>query len=553
MRHKLVAGIVSAFALFPAAAQGTVRYAAPDGAASGDCTSPSAPCRLARAVSAAVTAPGDEIVVASGNYSVSATPVTIGEPIVVHGIVGQAPPVILDGAGWAVTIAAAASGATLRRVGIVSTGDDSAADGALKVDAPLADVEDVDVEADSTCVHGNAGGQRYTDVDAVGHAVVQRCVRLAPGSTITRMRARADATVAVLESPSTLEDSTFVSEAGGGLVLGGADDAGVVRRVVVDAALEGAEVSGGRWTITDSVLTSSAGGFPAASAENASLKLRNVTAIATGSQSDGVFVDQGVTGATSVDARNVIVRGTRGDFAFGESDGCTPCEPKGLDVAFSNFRTVTGEGDLEGGAGNQSGDPRFVGPGDFRLADDSPAIDAGTADELGPSALDGSARVQGVAVDMGAHERAAAPPPPPPPPPPGAPPAPAPPPPLVVLPPDVVKPRLTHASARREGSRIVLKVASSENATLRATLSRVVRGRRRGGRCVTSAPKPKKGRRCTKARRVKQMPGSVVAGANTVRLLAGTLAPGPYRLRIVAVDAAGNVSAAQVVRFRVRR
>lgn len=50
-------------------------------------------------------------------------------------------------------------------------------------------------------------------------------------------------------------------------------------------------------------------------------------------------------------------------------------------------------------------DPRFVGGGDYRLADDSPLIDAGSAS--GSFDLDGTARVKGAAADVGAYEHAA--------------------------------------------------------------------------------------------------------------------------------------------------
>jgi hypothetical protein len=58
---------------------------------------------------------------------------------------------------------------------------------------------------------------------------------------------------------------------------------------------------------------------------------------------------------------------------------------------------------------NLSVDPRFVVPvsGNFRLDAASPLIDAGTVTpigDLGPADLDGSARVQGASVDIGAYE-----------------------------------------------------------------------------------------------------------------------------------------------------
>ena len=54
---------------------------------------------------------------------------------------------------------------------------------------------------------------------------------------------------------------------------------------------------------------------------------------------------------------------------------------------------------------NQSGNPLFAGPSDFHLLPGSPAIDAGVNDPAdGPTDLDGHARIQGTAPDLGAYE-----------------------------------------------------------------------------------------------------------------------------------------------------
>lgn len=62
-------------------------------------------------------------------------------------------------------------------------------------------------------------------------------------------------------------------------------------------------------------------------------------------------------------------------------------------------------------SGTIGADPRFVDAahGDYRLAADSPLIDAGTDTPAGGAAefdLDGIARIQGVHIDIGAYERA---------------------------------------------------------------------------------------------------------------------------------------------------
>lgn len=64
--------------------------------------------------------------------------------------------------------------------------------------------------------------------------------------------------------------------------------------------------------------------------------------------------------------------------------------------------------DVEGsllGEGNIDTDPLFVGGGDYHLILGSPCIDAGNNSVVTvPTDLDGSPRIQGVAVDMGAYE-----------------------------------------------------------------------------------------------------------------------------------------------------
>jgi hypothetical protein len=90
-------------------------------------------------------------------------------------------------------------------------------------------------------------------------------------------------------------------------------------------------------------------------------------------------------------------------------------------VSHSNYRPVRVTGTLSADGGNQTAsDPLFVNQaaGDFRPADGSPTIDAGTADTgAGTKDAAGADRTVGSSIDMGAHEKQAAPPPPPDPPP----------------------------------------------------------------------------------------------------------------------------------------
>jgi hypothetical protein len=79
-----------------------------------------------------------------------------------------------------------------------------------------------------------------------------------------------------------------------------------------------------------------------------------------------------------------------------------------LTVGDQDFYDGSQVGEL--GAGNLYGDPRFVSPafgevGDYHLLDNSPAIDAGTADGAPSTDLEGISRPQGAGYDIGAYER----------------------------------------------------------------------------------------------------------------------------------------------------
>jgi hypothetical protein len=108
------------------------------------------------------------------------------------------------------------------------------------------------------------------------------------------------------------------------------------------------------------------------------------------------------------------------------------------------------------------------------------------------------------------------------------------------------------AGKRTRGRRAVtLRLALSEDATVKVTLTRAAPGIRSGAKCVKRPRRvPAKARRCTRR---------VAAGRASAQLKAGTgrtlstarLATGSYRASIVATDAAGNTSNAVTVAFRV--
>lgn len=122
----------------------------------------------------------------------------------------------------------------------------------------------------------------------------------------------------------------------------------------------------------------------------------NVTAVATGE--DGEAVSGNVaTGTVSV----------KNSIAYGESsDVSTKPGTHALDLSYSDFRSSHSSGYVDQG-GNVLAPPVFVDPGsgNYREAETSPTIDAGTNDPaLTVTDLDGNPRVLGSGPDMGAYE-----------------------------------------------------------------------------------------------------------------------------------------------------
>ena len=143
-------------------------------------------------------------------------------------------------------------------------------------------------------------------------------------------------------------------------------------------------------------------------------------------------------------------------------------------------------------------------------------------------------------------------------------PAPAAPPPAAA---DTVAPVLRSASLSRRRFRVgskstplvaatpagtVLRVDPSEAVKLTATVERLQKGRRKGSRCSARA---KTGRRCTIVKRAGALTRTLPGGSASIpfsgRLGSRKLAPGSYRLRLVATDAAGNRSAARALPFAI--
>jgi hypothetical protein len=99
----------------------------------------------------------------------------------------------------------------------------------------------------------------------------------------------------------------------------------------------------------------------------------------------------------------------------------------------------------------------------------------------------------------------------------------------------------------------VLRFSLSEPATVNVAVQRLVKGRRKNGRCVTK-PKPRRGAKCVKATTVKRVSVVLPAGTATVKIsLRRSLPPGAYRVSVKATDPVGNISTTLKVALTITR
>jgi uncharacterized protein YkwD len=111
-------------------------------------------------------------------------------------------------------------------------------------------------------------------------------------------------------------------------------------------------------------------------------------------------------------------------------------------------------------------------------------------------------------------------------------------------------------ASRRAGGRVAYTLSAPATVTFR--IERVLAGRHTGGHCVTATASNRSAAACSRDR---TLAGSLTdageQGANAfalpARLHGRSLAPGRYRLRAVATDAAGSASTARLARFLVVR
>lgn len=157
---------------------------------------------------------------------------------------------------------------------------------------------------------------------------------------------------------------------------------------------------------------SAANGAPSGSFN---IRLRNVTAVATGTGSVGLHVALGGGGTASIDLRNSIVSGDVIDIEKEGNTGSTV----NLVSTSSNWGAVASTGlgatPAPGSGTNQNVAPVFADTTSYHQAATSPTVDKGTAlPDLGATDLDGDPRALGSAPDIGVDEFVPPVPPPPP-------------------------------------------------------------------------------------------------------------------------------------------
>jgi hypothetical protein len=350
-RRGWVTSLLVAFGVAFVAAPAHARqlFVTVSGTDQGSCESTS-PCTPARAINEMARG-ADEVVVASGSYTITA-PLVARDQVKVLGIAGQPRPVLTnDGSG--VTNVQQAPGssaiyekrtlaledqASAGRLRIVQTGERAFA---LELQGTAA----TDVVAVAT---GNYGRAVLASSSGPDHAVLRDAIAFAGGGAATAIQ-----TIA------------------GNLRLRN------VLALAPNVAGDALDIEGGGWCY----------GFSCPGAVPAEVDAKNT--ILRGALADAALTTSGYPGSyalLSIDHSN-----------FRRAAVLAP----------------GGNGQLNDRGANQSAEPRFINSqaGDYRPASGSPTIDAGTADpENGAVDMDGNPRATGGVVDIGPFEYIAPPP-----------------------------------------------------------------------------------------------------------------------------------------------
>jgi hypothetical protein len=264
---------------------------------------------------------------------------------------------------------------------------------------------DVDIDADSngvweaidliaSNVHGAAGEPRPRITLASNFGSGAFSIRV--GKRLARVEIVTDAAQSNLTSRGGIVEDVIARSSRGGAIVCKHQPSGTVALIRDTACLSTGTGS--------TAVGANLGTFNATH----TAALRNVTAVATGTNSRGA--DYRINGPADfdVDARALLAQGVAADVAATATD-------VDLDfvLAHSNYSTVTasaaqgGTADVTpaGAADNQTAEPALAADGIHQLPQ-SPTIEAGGAADMrsGTADLDGHQRTIGMATDIGADE-----------------------------------------------------------------------------------------------------------------------------------------------------
>lgn len=316
----------------PAIATGATRYAVPTGGSGTTCTVDT-PCDVFVAVESASN--GDEVILASGDYSLGPTRLDLTVDANVHGTAGAARPRLI-----------------------------STASSAFQINSPGAVVSDIRIDHSGIA----AGLIVYTAGGSADRVLV----------TSTGTSATACALDGYAPANSSIRNSVCRATGASGSAV--ASSIGAVALPVT----------------------------------NLNPTIVNVTAIASGASGTAIYANPGAYVSINLSARNVIADGGGSDARVATSG---PSSSGSISFTSSNYDTETDPGSTitdPNTAGNQSAAPQFIDAagGDFHELSSSPTVNAGSSDpSTGSLDLDGNARTQGTAPDIGAYEFGVTPPP----------------------------------------------------------------------------------------------------------------------------------------------
>jgi hypothetical protein len=404
--------VVSGGLAAPAAA--STRYVEHGGVGSGNCltraTACNAPYVLGGTTNSSYSRAGDTVIVLASGGALGLPEELQRKFILMGDPTSSARPEITSASSDA-TIDAQVAGTTISHLDIHATG--SSAYGIIA--AAGVTVSDVVVTSTGTGADLSGGSITNSTLTTAGTATGS-----SPEALLLRNGARASDVT--LNAPATApagDGANGLWLVGNGNSITGSTVDGNVEIDGVSTArrldVKGQVIGRNGATLTDSLVVDPATGARTVEAFSGVFRVNNVTAIANGGI--GLYADHGSESQSlfdspgQLDVVNSIARGGAADGSADAEAEPAAMPPPGVSVqpgfmtySYDDLRNspVAGQG-----AHDIAADPMFVDAsmGDYRLAQHSPAIDAGTNDLLdGSEDLDGHPRVQGAAPDLGAYE-----------------------------------------------------------------------------------------------------------------------------------------------------